>query len=187
LKRFRKWGIGLVAFYLFLLIFDIYFRNQSLIDIAKLMGIGLLLIFAINILGVILYTALPKRENLAETNRRDSVDEMIKEIAENEKWLQEVVVLSSIEELFFRGPLYIVLLFLELPWLMWTFIIIADGIIFGYMHFRESPFLSNFITHGIKGTLLSWLVIASGSLVPAIFCHLFSNLIWMSLFRWAEK
>ncbi|MBZ9572313.1 CPBP family intramembrane metalloprotease [Patescibacteria group bacterium] len=98
----------------------------------------------------------------------------------------KAITATLMEELLFRGPLYI-MVFLRFPWLILILATIVDGVLFGYTHFRETLSLRDFCFKLGVGVFLSWLVIESGSLIPSISCHLFPNLIWMTLFRWADK
>jgi len=149
-----------------------------------LTGMGIAVMFGMDILAmiaVILYRNSSKPKTPTATEKKDFLDKMLK----SKKWALSTTTFTLIEELLFRGPIYIMVL-LESPWPILVFAIIVDGILFGYMHFREThSFPDIYFKFGI-GIFLSWLVVGSGSLIPSILCHLFPNLIWMSLFRWAD-
>ena len=165
-------------------IYDIYFRRLSLIEMAKWTGIGLLLNVGGNALMILI-------EEKGGGKGRDSEDKMewqfFKELLKKEEWHQLIILIVIREELIFRGPLLVALLFLECPALLWPFIIIIDGIVFGLFHFKQDSSLFGFFSRSWAGIILSWLVIKSGSLFPSICVHLlWTGSLWW-LLRWAIK
>ncbi len=94
------------------------------------------------------------------------------------------------EEIIFRGPVYL-LVWLSAPsWACWTIISIWGGILFGLIHLINFTDIRNWIEEPnarkaasdvivaiFFGIILGWLVVNTQSLLPAIIVHSGMNLI----------
>jgi len=154
----------------------------------KWTGIGLLL----QIGGAVLIIFITERVGEGETNSSGKNDwrKFSEEIFKAEGWhrLMIVVIMTVIvEELIFRGPIYITMLFLELPALTWFLIIIIDGVIFGLVHFKEDSSLPGFFSRSWTGIVLSWLVIKSNSLIPSVSVHILWSGSFIGIYYLAAK
>lgn len=184
MERLRKLLIVSVVILVSSAIFDVFLRGCSLVNIARLAGIGIVAMFAIDVIGIIVVI---RNRNLSKPNTPTTTKskDLLSELIESKNWALSTATITLIEELIFRGPLYVMVI-LELPWLVLVLAITIDGILFGYMHFRETRSLWDFFFKLGVGLFLCWLVIESSSVVPSVFSHLFPNLIWMGLFHWAH-
>lgn len=151
-------------------VYDIYFRGVLLTEIVKWTAIGLVL----NIIGIALIVFIKERIGEGETDSSSKVDwtEITKRLSEVKRWRRLIIATVIIEELIFRGPIYIAMLFLELPAQTWTFIIIIDAVIFALAHFQQDSSLLGFSSRSLTGLILSGLVIKSNSLIPSFCLHI---------------
>ncbi len=169
-------------------IYDIYFRGILLTEIIKWTVIGLLL----QIGGAVLMIFITERvgEVEADSSGKDDWRKFTEEIFKAKGWHQlmiAIIMTVTIEELIFRGPIYIAMLFLELPALTWFLITIIDGVIFGLVHFKEDSSVPGFFSRSWAGIVLSSLVIKSGSLIPSICVHMLWSGFFLGIYYLAEK
>ncbi len=155
---------------------------------AKWMGIGLLLEIGGTALLIFITERMGKRET--DSSGKEDWRKLTEEIFKAEGWHRLMIVIIAtvtIEELIFRGPIYIAMLFLELPVLAWILMIIINGVIFGLVHFKEDSSFPGFFSRAWVGIVLSWLVIKSNSLIPSVCVHILWSGSFVGIYYLAAK
>ncbi len=168
-------------------ILDFYFRNCSVIEVAMLTLIGLVIRPILDIfVDACLYLIKKKRFQISNNQAK-----FVSKLTKNEYWSTWIVASSLKEEFKYRGPFYVLMIGLQfvhfefsIP--IWALIIIGDGLIFAYRHTGWGISPLEFLVHTTNGSFYCLLVLASGSLIPPIFCHAAWNLIYASRLKYGS-
>jgi len=179
-----RWIVPLVLFLSLLIgVYDIFFRNISLVEMTKWTGVGLLLnIGGLALIGLIRKTTGKEERDLENEMEWKRFYTALAKLPKRQ-WCQLVIATLILEELIFRGPLLLAVLFLDLSASLWIIMIIGDGLLFGAVHYREDSSLSGFFARSCNGIILSWLVISSGSLIPSLCLHLVWSGFLLAVYR----
>lgn len=167
-------GLAVISI-LLLVISDVYFRDLSLLETGKWVGIG----FFLTLIGIGTVIALFVGFFLARGKR----PQIVKDPKVLVYSLGKMPSIALQEEVICRGPLLAILLIWQLPAVAWTILIIVDGLLFGLVHFVNRPIdIWKLTILSWMGVILSGLVLETTSLVPSIFLHL-SLLIFPQVLR----